>query len=147
MRNSWSNYLSTLFSQFQVNYNTIKDKWNFTELKAMLIQEEGRLKKLKGQVANLVGLKGASSSKGTPNRNNKKKGKTFVKGPESQINKEMRCFLCKKTGHSKKYCPKRKEWFDKKDKHYSFVCTELNHIEVPNNTSWLDSGATTRVSH
>ncbi|KAG2330833.1 hypothetical protein Bca52824_002013 [Brassica carinata] len=71
------------FSQFQVNYNTIKDKWNFKELKAMLIQEEGRLKKMKDQVANLVGLGSASSSKRTSSRKDKRNVKNFVKGPQS----------------------------------------------------------------
>ncbi|XP_058761385.1 uncharacterized protein LOC131634778 [Vicia villosa] len=33
------NSLPLEFGQFQVNYNTIKEKWNFQEIKAMLIQE------------------------------------------------------------------------------------------------------------
>ncbi|RID52910.1 hypothetical protein BRARA_G00340 [Brassica rapa] len=66
------NSLPLEFSQFQVNYNTIKDKWNFKELKAMLIQEEGRLRKMKDQVANLVGLGSASSSKRTTSRKDKR---------------------------------------------------------------------------
>ncbi|WVZ07573.1 hypothetical protein V8G54_020919 [Vigna mungo] len=40
------NSLPPEFGQFQVNYNTIKDKWNFQEIKVMLVQEEGRLKKM-----------------------------------------------------------------------------------------------------
>ncbi|XP_050877576.1 uncharacterized protein LOC127081356 [Lathyrus oleraceus] len=28
------------FGQFQVNYNTIKEKWNFQEIKVLLVQEE-----------------------------------------------------------------------------------------------------------
>lgn len=35
------NSLPPDFGQFQVNYNTIKDKWNLQAVKAMLIQEEG----------------------------------------------------------------------------------------------------------
>ncbi|CAA7053517.1 unnamed protein product [Microthlaspi erraticum] len=141
------NSLPFEFSQFQVNYNTIKDKWNFKELKAMLVQEEGRLKKMRDHVANFVGHGSASSSKGKLSKMGKKKDKTFMKGPESQIQKERKCFFCKQVGHFKKDCPKRKAWFDKKGKHHSFVCSELNLIEVPNNTWWLDSGATTHVSH
>ncbi|KAG7578785.1 Zinc finger CCHC-type [Arabidopsis thaliana x Arabidopsis arenosa] len=141
------NSLPLEFSQFQVNYNTIKDKWNYQELKAMLVQEEGRLKKMKDQVAHLVGLGSASSRKGKPSIKDKKMDKTFVKGPESQIHKERKCFFCKKMGHFKKDCPKRKAWFDKKGTQHIYVCSELNLIEVPNNTWWLDSGATTHVSH
>ncbi|XP_052209334.1 uncharacterized protein LOC127812847 [Diospyros lotus] len=32
------------YGPFQMNYNTIKDKWNVNELTSMLIQEETRLK-------------------------------------------------------------------------------------------------------
>ncbi|XP_047978548.1 uncharacterized protein LOC125220420 [Salvia hispanica] len=68
------NSLPIEFSQFQVNYNTIKDKWDFKELKAMLVQEEGRLKKMNGQVANLIGHGGASSSKGKSSSGSRKNG-------------------------------------------------------------------------
>ncbi|XP_031265980.1 uncharacterized protein LOC116124392 [Pistacia vera] len=39
------NSLPPQFSPFQINYNTIKDKWNMTELQTKLVQEEERLKK------------------------------------------------------------------------------------------------------
>lgn len=107
------NSLPVEFGQFQVNYNTIKDKWNFQELKAMLIQEEGRLRKMKDQSVHLVGHDGASSSKRKPGKKDKKKDKA-PKGPDSNIRKEMKCFFCKKSGHFKKECPKRKAWFEKK---------------------------------
>lgn len=101
------NSLPDEFGQFQVNYNTIKDKWNYQELKPMLIQEEGRLKKMRGQAVHFVGHDGASSSKFKPSKDIKR-NKTFMKRPESKISKEMRCHFCKKTGHFKKDCPKRK---------------------------------------
>ena len=41
------NSLPLEFSQFQVNCNTLNEKWNLQEIKAMLVQEEGRLKKMK----------------------------------------------------------------------------------------------------
>ncbi|KAK9669262.1 hypothetical protein RND81_13G120100 [Saponaria officinalis] len=84
------------------------------ELKAMLIQEEGRLKKMRDQAVHLVGHDGASSSKTKPSMKGKKKGKSFFKGPESKIQKEKKCFFCKKVGHFKKDCLKRKAWFEKK---------------------------------
>ncbi|GAB2280640.1 hypothetical protein Dimus_039421 [Dionaea muscipula] len=116
------------------------------ELKAMLIQEEGRLRKMEDQSIHLIGHDDASSSKGRPGKKDKKKDKA-PKGLVSNIRKEMKCFFCKKSEHFKKDCPKRKAWFEKKGMHYSYVFFESNLIEVPNNTWWLDSGATTHVSH
>ncbi|XP_042059437.1 uncharacterized protein LOC121803930 [Salvia splendens] len=105
------------------------------ELKAMLVQEEGRLKKMGVQVVNLMGHGGASTSKGKTSKNDKRKDSSLPKGPEKKIQKERKCFFCRETGHFKKDCLKRKAWF------------ESNLNEVPNNTWWLDSGATTHVSH
>ncbi|KAI3453362.1 hypothetical protein Pfo_010025 [Paulownia fortunei] len=39
------NSLLPVYSSFQINYNTIKDKYNVTELQSMLILDEARLKK------------------------------------------------------------------------------------------------------
>ena len=36
--------LSSEYDPFQMNYNTMKDKWNMHELHGMLVQEEVRLK-------------------------------------------------------------------------------------------------------
>ncbi|KAJ1434123.1 gag-polypeptide of LTR copia-type [Sesbania bispinosa] len=66
------NSLPPEFGQFQVNYNTLKDKWNFQEIKAMLVQEEGRLKKVKDHSIHFMTHNGASSSKTKPRKKNKK---------------------------------------------------------------------------
>ena len=39
------NSLPPQYGPFQINYNTIKDKWNETKLQTLLIQEDARLKK------------------------------------------------------------------------------------------------------
>ena len=146
----WCNLLCSLpleFGPFQVNYNTLKDKWNIQDAKAMLIQEEGRLKKNGVHSTHLMVDNGASSSKEKPGNKGKK-----VKNPlhvnEGQIHKKPRCHFCKKTSHFKKDRPKRKKWFEKKGiNYYISVCLESNLVEVPSNTWWLDCGATTHVSH
>ena len=77
----------------------------------------------------------------------KKKDKAQVKVNVGQIHKEPKCYFCKKVGHFKKDYLKRKIWFKKKCTYYVSVCFESNLIEVPKNTWWLHSGATTNVSH
>ncbi|WVZ17437.1 hypothetical protein V8G54_010419 [Vigna mungo] len=140
------NSLPPEFGQFQVNYNTIKDKWNFQEIKAMLVQEEGRLKKMRDYSIHLTTHEGTSFNKAKPGKNNKK-DKASMKVDKGNIQKDQKCFFCKKVGHFKKDCPKRKSWFERKGTFYVSVSFEANIIEVPENTWWLDSGATTHVSN
>ncbi|KAF1897865.1 hypothetical protein Lal_00032627 [Lupinus albus] len=131
----------------EVNYNTIKEKWNFQEVKAMLVQEEGRLKKMKNDSIYLFIQEPSSTSRFRPSNTNKGKGKEKIPIKYGKIHKEMKCFFCKKNEHYKKNCPKRKKWFEKKGKHFVSIIDGLFLTEVPNNTWWLDSGATTHVSH
>ncbi|KAJ0082717.1 hypothetical protein Patl1_11492 [Pistacia atlantica] len=104
------NSLPSQFSQFQINYNTIKDKWTMTRLQTKLVQEVERLKK---QGVHLVNLVGSSRVK---KKFNKKygKGKRPLKIEESsaQIRKKdktkEKCHFCKKVGHYMRDCLKRK---------------------------------------
>ncbi|CAL9086319.1 unnamed protein product, partial [Musa textilis] len=59
----------------------------------------------------------------------------------------VKCFFCGKKGHMKKDCIKRKTWFEKKGINTTFVCFESNITEVPSNTWWIDSGASTHVTN
>jgi hypothetical protein len=48
------NSLPPQYGPFQINYNTMKDKWNLTQLANMLNQEETRLKQLEQHSVHLV---------------------------------------------------------------------------------------------
>ncbi|KAL2327971.1 hypothetical protein Fmac_021398 [Flemingia macrophylla] len=112
----------------------------------MLVQEEGGLKKVKDHSIHLMTHEDASSSKSKPGKKNQK-DKAPMKVNKGKIEKDQKCFFCKKVGHFKKDCLKTKAWFEKKGVFYVSVSFETNIIEVPNNTRWLDSGATTHVSN
>ena len=66
----------------------------------MLIQEEGRLKKSKEHSVHFT-VHNEDSSK------NNKKGNASLKVNDGQIRKDI-CYFCKKSGHYKKDCLKRK---------------------------------------
>ncbi|KAF1879111.1 hypothetical protein Lal_00047783 [Lupinus albus] len=79
------NSLPVEFGQFQVNYNTIKEKWNFQEVKAMLVQEEGRLKKIKNDFIHLTIKESGSTSRFRPSNRNKGKGKKKIPIKDGKI--------------------------------------------------------------
>ena len=117
------NSLPPRYGPFQINYNTIKDKWNVTKLQSLLIQEEARLKKQGNHLVNLVGK---LRVKKKPEKKNQRDNKGSLKFNESsaKIHKEQKkdvCHFCKKIGHYKKDCLKRKIWFEKKGKSSAFV--------------------------
>ena len=74
----------------------------------------------------------------------KGKGKILV---YPSIEKESKCFFCKKKGHMKKGYSKLKIWLDKKGTQFSFVYYESNMVHVNHNTWWIDSGSTIHVSN
>ena len=92
-----------------MNYNTLKEKWNFQEIKAMLVQEEGRLKNMKEHSIHYTFHKGASSSKNQQGMKNKQKDQGKYTFPmnvsEGHIKKGVKCFFCRKFGHLRIDCP------------------------------------------
>ena len=48
------NSLPSEYRSFQINYNTIKDKWDVNELIGKLIQEENKLKNLESHIINFT---------------------------------------------------------------------------------------------
>ncbi|KAG8390191.1 hypothetical protein BUALT_Bualt01G0057900 [Buddleja alternifolia] len=71
------NSLPPEYGPFQINYNTIKDKWDVNELSSKLTQEETRLKAQGGHTVNLVG-QGAGKVLKPKSKKFKKKGPAKV---------------------------------------------------------------------
>jgi hypothetical protein len=112
------------FSTFEVNYNTIPDKWDIHKLIAMCVQEEDRLKAQNGGSVNYVNhSKKQVQKKNFPSKNytpknqwesgpsnapNKPHGKGPAQDDQSHkppVQQEVapnQCLWCKKTRHWKK---------------------------------------------
>jgi len=141
------NSLPSEYGPFQMNYNTMKDKWNVYEFHSMLVQKETRLKNLGSHYIQYVKNQGAVGKKGTKKHG---KGKRPLKIDESSTKiqkKNDKCHFCGKYGHFQKDCIKRRVWFEKKGEHNAYVCFESNLTKVPHNTWWIDSGCMTYVSN
>lgn len=95
------------YGPFQMNYNTMKDKWNVHELYNMLVQEETRLKNQGTHSIHFVSIQGAG----------KKVSKQHGKGKYRPLNiNESSLQVCKK-GHKKDKCH-----FYEKPEHFQKDC-------------------------
>ena len=141
------NSLLSEFGVFQINCNTIKDKWDVNKLTKKLIQEENKLKNMESYTINLM-VQGANRSLKPKSKKFKKKRHTKASQTRKMEHKSDICYFYKKEGHYQKDYLKRKAWFEKKCAFKSYVYTfESYLIDVSNNTWWLNSGATTYVSN
>ncbi|KAK1280894.1 hypothetical protein QJS04_geneDACA024005 [Acorus gramineus] len=144
------NSLPRSYESFQINYNTSDLKWTLDELLNHCVLEEERQARNKNEYAHLVvtDAKGKQPMKKKKFKKSGKSKKNFGSQKKEQKPDQRVCFYCKQPGHFKAECPKLK----KKQKSLgqgivnSFVCTEINYVDVPSNTWWLDSGCTIHIS-
>ena len=74
----------------------------------MLVQEKGRLKKMKEHYVHLTFHNEAGSNKAKLGKKDKRKNKGIMKVNKRQIHKELKCYFCTEAGHFMKDCPKRR---------------------------------------
>jgi len=81
------NSLPSEYGLIQMNYNTMKDKWNLHELHSMLVQEETRLKNLGSQSIQYMKNKGVVGKKVTK-KHGKGKGTLKINESSAKIQKK-----------------------------------------------------------
>ncbi|KAI3797123.1 hypothetical protein L1987_32375 [Smallanthus sonchifolius] len=108
--------LPASFEAFKINYNTQKEKWKMSELIAMCVQEEERLKLEKPDVAYLMT---GDSKKRKGNFRKKESSKVQKKDSSAASSSKnskgkFHYRFCRKAGHKQKECPDFKEWLTKR---------------------------------
>ena len=93
------NSLLAEYRPFQINYNTIKDKWNVSELASILVLEETRLKKQGSCSINLISQGVEKKLKTKANKFKKGKAPAKVSQAEKNKQKASKCYFCGKVGH------------------------------------------------
>ncbi|KAJ0568243.1 putative transcription factor interactor and regulator CCHC(Zn) family [Helianthus annuus] len=113
--------LPSSFEAFKINYNTQKEKWTMSELVAMCVQEEERMRM--DRTTDVANFTTSNSKKRKNNYHRKDASKVQRPNPSSNTSApsssknslgSIRCKFCKKTGHMQKECPDFKEWLAKK---------------------------------
>jgi len=97
----------------QINYNSLKDKWNVSELSSMLAQKEARLKKQEGSGLSIY-LINSRAFKVKPHKFKKKLEPNKVSYGDRKGKTTIKCCFCNKEGHLQKDCQKRMAWLEKK---------------------------------
>ncbi|KAL5573470.1 hypothetical protein UlMin_023067 [Ulmus minor] len=117
---------------FQMNYNTMEDKWNVNELHSMLVQEEMRLDNQRTHSIHLITNQGAGKKAGKKHGKGKQ-GPLKVNESFAQVQKKEhkndKCRFCGKPRHFQKDYLKRKAWFEKKGKSIS-KSQEPRNVEI-----------------
>jgi hypothetical protein len=154
------------FSTFEVNYNSLTEKWYLHKLAAMCVQEEERLKQQNGAFVNYLqdneertfgnkGYKAKNQHEGGPsNATRKSQGKAPIQQFQHQpqpVKKSAvapnQCLWCKETGNWQKDCPKwMKHMLTKGEDIITFV-DETLYLSYSKSTWWIDLGATVHVAN
>ncbi|KAJ4799111.1 DNA (cytosine-5)-methyltransferase 2 [Rhynchospora pubera] len=102
------------FGPFKINYNTQKEKWKMSELIAMCVEEEERLKTEKLDFAHAAIESPKQKKNNGKGKNKNDAGLGVNKVSTSGTKRVFKCNHCKKPGHVRKECTKSRAWLAKK---------------------------------
>jgi hypothetical protein len=139
-----SNSLLKEFETFEVNYNSMNDKWTLKKFIAMCVQEE-RIKRNNGDVDSVNMAKHHQKGKNfAPKKEDK--GKAMSTSSDHPVDKDQ-CKWCKKRCHYQKNCIEFLKHLNKQgEDHVTFVDESLL-LSYVKSTWWIDSGATIHVAN
>jgi hypothetical protein len=122
------NSLPKEFKIFEVNYNSMNDKWTLKKFIAMCVQEEERIKRNNGGVDSINMAKHHQKRKNFPL---KKEGKERVVSTSSNqpVDKDQ-CKWCKRKGHYQKNCIEFLKQLNKQGEDYVTFVDEFLFFEL-----------------
>jgi hypothetical protein len=135
------NSLSKEFETFEVNYNSMNEKWTLEKFMAMCVQEEERIKQNNGGVDSVNLAKHNNKKRNfvpKPASKNRDKGK----GAARPLAEKDQCKWCFKRGHYQKNCIEFLKHLNREgEDHVTFVDESL-FLSYAKSTWWIDSGET-----
>jgi hypothetical protein len=137
------NSLSKEFETFEVNYNSMNDKWTLEKFIAMCVQEEERIQRNNDGVDSVNMPKHHQKRKNPPSKK-EDKGKAMCTSSDQPVNNDQ-CKWCKRRSHYQKNCIEFLKHLNKQgEDHVAFVNESL-FLSYSKSTWWIDSGATIHV--
>jgi hypothetical protein len=138
------------FKTFEVNYNSMNDKWTLKKFIATCVQEEERIKRNNRGVDSVNMTKHHQKRKKFPSKpyapKKEGKGKSVSTSSDPPVDKDQ-CMWCKKRGHYQKNCIEFFKHLNKQDEdHVTFVDESL-FLGYAKSTWWIDSGATIYITN
>jgi molybdopterin converting factor small subunit len=136
------NSLPKEFKTFEMNYNSMNDKWTLKKFIAMCVQEEERIKRNNGGVDSVNMAKNHQKRKIPPKKEDK--GKAVSTSSDQPVDKDQ-CKWCKRRGHYQKNCIEFLKHLSKQGgDHVTFVDESLL-LSYSKSTWWIDSSVTIHV--
>jgi hypothetical protein len=140
------NSLPKEFETFEVNYNSMNEKWIFEKFMAMCVQEEEGIKHSNCGVDS-VNLSKYNHKKrnfvSKPSPKNEEKGNSMAKPPA----KRDQCKWCFKRGHYQKICNEFLKYMNREGEDHVIFVDESLFLSYAKSTWWIDSGATIHIAN
>jgi hypothetical protein len=139
------NSLSKEFKIFEVNYNSMNDKWTLEKFIAVCVQEEERIKRNNDGVDSVYMAKLHQKRKNFPLKK-EDKGKAVSMSSNQPVDKDQ-CKWCKRKDHYQKNCIEFLKHLNKQGEDHATFVDESLFLSYSKSTWWIDSCATIHVAN